>query len=111
MNSDADAIKWWHLTKAQQKAVIESAIAEFLDRQTELTDHEKYFLAHALSHTARGQFAVALQDISDAHEPASAFSPSFKISPLEIERVNKETLRRALRYSEASPPQEYPIFR
>lgn len=110
-SSDTGRVPWWHLTKAQKKSEIEAAVRELLDRDVALTDRDKFFLARALGHVARGQFGSALQDIIDAHEPDSAFSPSFKISLAEIEGVAKESLLRALCYSEAAPPQEYPIFR
>ena len=110
-DNESSHVPFWSLTKDQQKHEIETAIREFLDRHEPLVDHQKFFLTQALGHVARGLFGIALQDIIDAYREAKEFSPSFKISSAEIEGVTKESLRRALRYSGASPALEYPIFR
>lgn len=107
----AQKLPWWHRKKKQQKEDIESWVREFVELDRELTDREMYFLVQALEAVARGTFGIALQAISDAHEPDSSFSPQFKITPNDLRGVTKDTLRAALRHSEQCPVQEVPIFR
>ena len=107
----AQRLPWWQRTKARQKADIETAVREFLDRNKELNDREMFFLAEALAAVAQGTFGIAVQAIQDAHEPESSFSPQSKIPPDDFTGTRVEALRKALDHSERCPVREIPIFR
>ena len=106
----AQRLPWWQRTKAKQKADIEAAVREFLDRDMALTERELYCLAEALTAVGRGLFGIAAQQIQFAHEPESSFSPQFKIPPDDFTGTTVEALRAALDYSEGCPVREIPDF-
>ena len=111
-SSDTGRVPWWHLTKAQKKSEIEAAVRELLDRDVALTDRDKFFLARALGHVARGQFGSALQDTSSTPtSPTALLAPRSRFRSPRLRELPRKSLLRALCYSEAAPPQEYPIFR
>lgn len=102
---------WWAYTKAEQKQQIEDAVERYLSGNAELTNRQKMLLRDALSHTYRGRFSEAAQDMYELTLPESAWSQSASVEPPMVEGISHEMLRRVLTALRASSVQSPPVFR
>lgn len=101
---------WWSYSKDEQKQMIEDAVGERLSQGGKLTDRQKLLLRDAIGYAWRGLFGMSCQRIYELSVPESAWAPSARVKPAEVEGITAQTLRRWLEMLRGSPTQTRAIF-
>jgi hypothetical protein len=104
-------IPYWTMSKVDQKRELEFNLRVFLSfAASDITPHERFFLAETIALTNRGQYELARAAMSDVYRDASMFAHEV-MDPETVAKATPPNLNRALQYLESTTVREYPVFR
>ncbi len=95
---------------APRKRAIEDAVAQYLARDTALTNRAKFLLGEILDNGRRGLFSEAEIALDQLDLPENRWSPSAAVTDAEVAGIDRTVLQHRLDELRDATPQYPPVF-